>query len=134
MGMAHSAVIYARGEGTDKTRVVAHTQEEGWFRDIRHTTARSQIGFMELKQGEVLAGEIHKESDQYFIIQSGRGYARLKSFGDIERVELGPGVILMVDAGMWHEINAETEVTLVVIYAVPNHKEGTRHKTNPEAM
>ena len=86
---------------------------------------------MELASGKVLAGEIHEESDQYFIVTEGSGHIQTKA-SDPQFIRLEPGVIVQIDAGMWHEVTCITAMKLVVIYAKPNHPEGTAHLTDPE--
>lgn len=130
MGAQHSAVVCTKTR--DGRDVTAH-YPDGNFRHILHTTANSQVGFMQLAAGQVLKLEVHEKSDQYFIITAGRGRAELRVAAGRRFVTLDPGVVLMVDAGTPHEITAETPVQLVVIYAKPNHPEGTVHRTDPEA-
>lgn len=136
MGVAQSGldgvVVYT--SDASGGRIVAHSREAGWFRDVIHTTKRVQIVFMELARGEQLPGEVHEKSDQIFIVTGGEGYARIKTADSLElqRVPLAPKTVLMVDAGTWHEINSTEGLALITIYAVPNHKDGTRQRTNPE--
>lgn len=138
MGAAPSSedgvVVYTTDAAGNK--FVPHRREPGWFRDVVHTTKHAQIVFMELARGEKLPGEIHEKNDQIFIVTGGTGYAQLRTAGSSEtqQVPLQFKTILMVDAGTWHEIDSVEGLTLVTIYAVPNHKDGTRQRTNPELV
>jgi mannose-6-phosphate isomerase-like protein (cupin superfamily) len=73
---------------------------------VLHTTKRTQLVAVHLKEGEELKAEVHEDKDQVFIIQDGSGVAYL-GFGKRKTNRaLQPGTLLLVPAGIQHRIVA----------------------------
>ncbi len=106
------------------------TKENNYFRKVLYTTKNSQLVLMSLGSGEEIGEEVHY-LDQFLRFESGRGKAIL----DGVEHEIGDGFSVTVPAGTKHNIinTGETEMKLYTIYSPPNHKDGTVHKTKPEA-
>lgn len=129
LALAHNGARYERSD-------IGSNNDD--FRREIHTTKRSQVVMMTLAPQQVLEGEIHENSDQHFIVISGVGRAKMKyttpqGEAKLSDLTIQAGSILMVDAGMWHEISAGQQgLKLVTIYAAPQHKPGTVQHTAPK--
>jgi mannose-6-phosphate isomerase-like protein (cupin superfamily) len=111
-------------------RMVTHGDiDEGLFRQILHTTPRSQIGTMVLPAGYTLKREKHMDADQYFFIVSGNVVITVESPKEKYTKGLTAGDWIMVDGGDYHELSAIMTTKLYTIYAgKPQHPEGTKEK------
>ena len=69
--------------------------------------------------------------DQVLVIVSGEGECVL---GD-ERTAIGPGWLVQVPAGTWHDIvnTGAQDLRLYTVYAPPQHAPGTVHETKADA-
>lgn len=69
---------------------------------VAASTARSQAATMVLEPGSGTGGpeNRHAESDQWLFVLSGNGTATVAG----EEVSLGPGELLLIEAGQTHEI------------------------------
>ena len=104
-----------------------------YFREIVYTGKYCQLVVMSLKPGEEIGSEVHKDVDQFFRIEKGRG----KVIIDGTENQIIEGVGIVVPAGSEHNvINAvsNSDLKLYTIYSPPHHKDGIIHKTNEDAM
>lgn len=104
--------------------------ENEYFREVLHTDERLQLVVMSLLPGEEIGAEVH-HLDQFIRVEKGQGKAVL----DGEEHELTDGFAIIVPSGAMHNIiNTGLEpMKLYTLYAPPNHKPGTIHKTKAEA-
>ncbi len=86
---------------------------------------------MSLNPHEDIGTEVH-QLDQFIRCEQGEGVAILDG---VEHA-VTAGIALLVPAGTEHNImntSAETDMKLYTVYAPPNHKDGTIHKTKADA-
>jgi mannose-6-phosphate isomerase-like protein (cupin superfamily) len=105
--------------------------ENDYFRHVLYTASNCQLVVMSLKPGEEIGAEVH-ELDQFIRCESGKGVAILDG---VEHA-ITDGFAVIVPAGARHNIineSSEEEMKLYTLYAPPNHKDGTVHKTKGEA-
>lgn len=100
------------------------------FREVLFTSEKVQLVVMSLLPGEEIGAEVH-HLDQFIRVEKGTGKAVL----DGEEHSLEDGVAVIVPSGAMHNIiNTGSEsMKLYTLYAPPNHKPGTIHKTKAEA-
>ena len=102
-----------------------------YFREVLYTDERVQLVVMSLKPNEDIGEEVHT-LDQFIRIEKGEG----KSILDGEEHAIADGSAIIIPAGVRHNIinaSAESPMKLYTLYAPPNHKDGTIHKTKAEA-
>jgi len=102
------------------------------FRKVLYTGKHSQLVLMSLAPKEEIGMEVHKENDQFFRFEKGRG----KCIIDGNEYELKDGVAVVVPAGAEHNIiNTSTteELKLYTIYSPAHHKDGIMRATKVEA-
>lgn len=96
-----------------------HIPDRSGFFDIVAGTGRSQAATMTLDPGRSTGGpeNRHPDSDQWLYVVSGRGRATV----DGEAIEIGPGDLLLIEAGETHEIAAGEDEPLetINVYAPP---------------
>lgn len=99
------------------------------FREVLCTTGRTQLVLMSLKVGEDIGEEVHK-ADQIIICVDGQGEAVLNG----QRSAIRPGHAVEIPEGTKHNIinTGASELKIYTIYAPPQHKPGTVHKTKKE--
>ncbi len=104
--------------------------ENEYFREVLHTDERLQLVVMSLLPGEEIGAEVHK-LDQFIRVEKGSGKAVL----DGEEHEIKDGFAVIVPSGTMHNIinTGGESMKLYTLYAPPNHKPGTIHKTKAEA-
>ena len=86
---------------------------------------------MSLKPGEDIGAETH-ELDQFIRCEAGWGKVILNG---VEQ-EISEGSVVIVPAGTNHNIvniSAGKAMKLYTLYAPPNHREGTIHRTKLQA-
>lgn len=102
-----------------------------FFRNVLYTDERLQLVVMSLRPLEDIGEEVHA-LDQFIRVEKGVG----KSVLDGEVHELRDGSVVIIPAGTRHNIintSALDSLKLYTLYAPPNHREGTVHKTKAEA-
>lgn len=101
------------------------------FRKVLYTDERLQLVVMSLLPKEDIGMEVH-ELDQFIRVEAGEGKAVLNS---VEHT-LCDGSVVIVPQGTSHNIintSATKPLKLYTLYAPPNHKDGTVHKTKADA-
>ena len=101
-----------------------------YFRKVLYTDKNMQLVLMSLKPGEDIGEEVH-QLDQFIRVEAGTGTAVL----DGVEHSLADGSVIIVPQGTRHNIInlGATSMKLYTLYAPPNHKDGTIHKTKAEA-
>ena len=109
------------------------TINNDYFREVVFTGKYCQLVVMCLKPGEEIGSEVHKNVDQFFRVEEGRGKVIID--GEENLVINGAGII--VPAGSEHNvinISTSNDLKLYTIYSPPQHKDGIIHKTKKDAM
>lgn len=103
------------------------------FREVVFTGKHCQLVVMCLKPGEEIGSEVHKNVDQFFRIEKGKGKVVING----EENQFTNGVGIIVPAGSEHNvinISTSNDLKLYTIYSPPQHKDGVIHKTKKDAM
>ena len=109
------------------------TINNDYFRKVVFTGRHCQLVVMCLKPGEEIGSEVHKNVDQFFRIEKGKGKVVIN--GEGKQVINGVGIV--VPAGSEHNvinISTSNDLKLYTIYSPPQHKDGIVHKTKEDAM
>ncbi len=104
--------------------------ENDYFRQVLYTDTRVQLVVMSLSAGEDIGEEVH-ELDQFIRVEQGEG----KSVLDGVEYPINSGSAVIIPQGVRHNIinTGDGPMKLYTLYAPPNHKDGTIHKTKDEA-
>ncbi len=107
-------------------------QKNDYFRRVLLTTELSQLVVMSIQPGEDIGEETHDGIDQILSIVSGAGAAMIE--GVTSPVKAGS--VVVVPAGTRHNfVNTGKEpLKLYTVYAPPDHKDGTVHRTKADAL
>ncbi len=99
------------------------------YRNVLHTTKRTELTLMSIPEGTDIPTEIH-EVDQIFFIVKGTANALIKN----DKIALSEGSVLIVPAHTQHTIinTGSGDLKLYTVYAPPEHKVGTVHKTKED--
>jgi mannose-6-phosphate isomerase-like protein (cupin superfamily) len=102
-----------------------------WFRKVLATGPNTQVVVMSLPPDGEIGMETHPDVDQVLVFVSGEGAAIL----DGERSKVGPGSLVQVPAGTRHNFvnTGLKDLRLYTVYAPPEHKPGTIHRTKADA-
>lgn len=102
------------------------------FRKVLYTGKNSQLVLMSLKPGEDIGEEIHKDTDQFFRIDSGSGQVVING---VEH-DIGNGSAVVVPQGAKHNVinTGKENLKLYSIYSPPHHHFDVIHKTKEEAL
>ena len=109
------------------------TINNDYFRKVVFTGKYCQLVVMCLKPGEEIGSEVHKNVDQFFKIEKGKGKVVING----KENQFINGVGIVVPAGSEHNvinISTSNDLKLYTIYSPPQHKDGIVHKTKEEAM
>lgn len=100
------------------------------FRKVLYTDTRVQLVLMSLAAGEDIGEEVH-DLDQFIRVEKGTGVSVL----DGVEHEISDGTAIVIPQGVRHNIinKGDGPMKLYTLYAPPNHKDGTIHKTKAEA-
>jgi len=107
------------------------------FRTTAWTGRYLQMTLMSIPIGGEIGWEVHPDGDQFVRLDGGRGRVQMGESKD--RItfdkEVSDGWCILIPAGIGHNvINVGNEpMQLYVIYAPPEHKAGTIHKTAADA-
>ena len=107
------------------------------FRTTAWTGRYLQMTLMSIPPGGEIGWEVHSDGDQFVRLDGGRGRVQMGESKD--RItfdkEVSDGWCILIPAGVGHNvINTGNEpMQLYVIYAPPEHKAGTIHKTAADA-
>ncbi len=102
-----------------------------YFRRVLYTDQRLQLVLMALKPLEDIGAETHT-LDQFIRVEAGEGKAVL----DGVEYAIKDGSVVIVPAGTLHNIvntSSSTPMKLYTLYAPPDHRPDTIHKTKADA-
>ncbi len=105
--------------------------KNNYFRQVLYTDERLQLVVMSLLPNEDIGTETH-QLDQFIRVEKGEGKAILNG----EECFLKDGSAVIIPSGTTHNIintSSANPMKLYTLYAPPNHKDGTVHKTKAEA-
>jgi len=102
-----------------------------YFREVVATGPHSQVVVMSIPPGGDIGEEVHDDVDQTLVFVQGEGQAIL----DGEKSAVSVDRLVHVPAGTRHNFvnTGKVDLRLYTIYAPPEHKPGTIHKTKAEA-
>ncbi|MFZ2555448.1 MAG: cupin domain-containing protein [Minisyncoccia bacterium] len=103
-----------------------------YFREVLYTDEHVQLVVMSLKPNEDIGEEVHS-LDQFIRVEKGEG----KSVLDGEEHTISAGSAIIIPAGTRHNIintSGTDAMKLYTLYAPPNHKDSTIHKTKADAQ
>jgi mannose-6-phosphate isomerase-like protein (cupin superfamily) len=102
------------------------------FRRVIYTGKNIQLVLMSLKPGEDIGEEVHKDRDQFFRIEKGKGEVLI----DGKRSKIKGDDAVLVPAGARHNIinTGEKPLRFYTLYGPPEHRDGTVHATKADAQ
>ena len=106
--------------------------ENDTFRTVLYTDKRLQLVVMSIRPNEDIGMETH-DLDQFIRVEAGEGEAVL----DGMKHQIRDGSVVIVPQGVNHNIintSSEFPLKLYTLYAPPEHKDGTVHKTKEDAL
>ena len=111
--------------------IVKRAKANSYFREVLATGPHSQVVVMSIPPGGDIGEEVHDDVDQTLVFVGGEGQAIL----DGEKSAVAVDRLVQVPAGMRHNFvnTGKVDLRLYTIYAPPEHKPGTIHKTKAEA-
>ena len=125
------------GERPYITNIYSDVLNNDLFRKTVWTGEHLQMTLMSIKPNENIGLEIHKEVDQVLVIFQGEAVVKMgknTEYLSFQR-KVREGNIIFVPAMTWHDVIniGNGPLKLFSIYAPPDHKKGTVHKTKEEA-
>jgi mannose-6-phosphate isomerase-like protein (cupin superfamily) len=111
--------------------IVKRAKANSYFREVLATGPHSQVVVMSIPPGSDIGEEVHDDVDQTLVFVQGEGQAIL----DGEKSAVFVDRLVHVPAGTRHNFvnTGGVDLRLYTIYAPPEHKPGTIHKTKAEA-
>ena len=111
--------------------IVKLAKANSYFREVLATGPHSQVVVMSIPPGGDIGEEVHDDVDQTLVFVQGEGQAIL----DGEKSAVSVDRLVHVPAGTRHNFvnTGQVDLRLYTIYAPPEHKPGTIHKTKAEA-
>ena len=111
--------------------IAAEAMANSDFRKVLSTGKHAQVVVMSIPVGGDIGEEVHEEVDQVLAFVDGEGRAILEG----EQSDVLPGRLVHVPAGMRHNVvnTGGTALRLYTVYAPPQHRPGTIHRTKVEA-
>ena len=114
------------------------TMRNRYYRNVIWTGRHLQLALMSIDPGGDIGLEVHPQVDQFIRIEQGQGLVRTgrsRDRLDFERAVRTDDVII-IPAGTWHNVinTGRNALKLYTIYAPPEHKAGTVHKTKADAV
>jgi len=113
------------------TNIEQKSLTNNYFREVLYTDTHLQLVVMSLLPSEDIGAEVH-QLDQFIRVEKGTG----KTILDGVEHDIADGSAIVIPQGTLHNIvnTSSTEpMKLYTLYAPPNHKDGTIHKTKAEA-
>jgi mannose-6-phosphate isomerase-like protein (cupin superfamily) len=114
-----------------QTNIIEKTKNNGNFRTVLFTGARSQLVVMDIAPGGEVGEETHAHVEQTLFFLSGTG----KTIMNGQETTVGAGDVVVVTPGVKHNfINTGSgPLKIYTIYAPPNHLDGQIHATKAVA-
>jgi len=116
-----------------KSNIEKDTLRNSDFRRVLYTGKHSQLVLMNLKPGEEIGEEVHKNVDQFFRFEKGEGIVSIDSV----KHKVADGNAIIVPAGAKHNVtntSKKAELKLYTIYSPPEHQDGTIRKTKADSL
>ena len=116
-----------------KTNIEKETLKNKNFRKVLFTGKKMQLVVMTLDPKDDIPMEVHPKIDQFIRIESGR--AEVVTNG--KKRKLKEDEVIIIPAGTHHRVintSPSKKLKLYTIYATPEHKKGTIHKTRAIAL
>lgn len=107
------------------------TESNTDFRRVLYTGKQMQLVLMALKPGEEIGEEVHDDRDQFFRVEQGEGEVLI----DGKRTPVRADMAIIVPSGASHNVinTGKEPLKVYTLYAPPEHKHGTIHKTKADA-
>jgi mannose-6-phosphate isomerase-like protein (cupin superfamily) len=107
------------------------TVENADFRRVLYTGQNMQLVLMSIKPGGEIGEEVHDDRDQFFRVEQGTGEVLI----DGKKTKIKDDDAIIVPAGARHNVvnNGKEPLQLYTLYAPPEHRDRTVHKTKAEA-
>jgi len=107
------------------------TEEDDDFRRVLYTGKNLQLVLMSIEPGGEIGEEVHDDGDQFFRVEEGKGEVVID--GHRSKIEGDFGIV--VPAGARHNVinTGDKPLRLYTIYAPPEHRDGTVHRTKADA-
>jgi len=111
--------------------IVKRAKANSYFREVLATGPHSQVVVMSIPPGGDIGEEVHDDVDQTLVFVQGEGQAIL----DGQETAVAVDRLVHVPAGTRHNFvnTGDIDLRLYTIYAPPEHRPGTIHKTKAEA-
>ena len=112
--------------------IVKKAKGNKYFREVLSTGPHSQVVVMSIPPGGDIGEETHDDVDQILVFVQGEGQAIL----DGKKGKVEANRLVHVPAGMRHNFvnSGKSDMRLYTVYAPPEHKPGTIHKTKADAV
>ena len=114
------------------SNIEKETLENHYFRKVLYTAKNSQLVLMSLKPHEEIGIETHKDNDQFFRFESGRGMVIIDGNEHI----VSDGIAIVIPAGSKHNVinMGTTDLKMYTIYSPAHHRDGVIHRTKADAL
>jgi mannose-6-phosphate isomerase-like protein (cupin superfamily) len=108
------------------------TEENADFRRVLYTGKQMQLVLMALRPGEEIGEEVHRDRDQFFRVEKGKGEVWI----DGHKSKIEDDTAIIVPAGARHNVKntGDKPLKLYTLYAPPEHADKTVHVTRAEAL
>lgn len=108
------------------------TLQNSAFRRVLYTGKKLQLVLMSIAPGDEIGQEVHRDRDQFFRVEQGRGEVTI----DGHRSEVRSETAFIVPAGARHNVKntGQEPLRLYTIYGPPQHADGTVHATRADAL
>ena len=105
------------------------------FRAALWSGCHLQMTLMCIPCGGEIGAEVHPETDQFLCIESGSGCVKMSICGANICKNICAGDGIFIPAGARHNLvnTGECPLKLYSIYAPPQHRKGTVHRTKADA-
>ncbi|WP_181446285.1 cupin domain-containing protein [Cryobacterium sp. TmT3-12] len=102
------------------------------FREVLYTSNGLQLVVMALEPGEDIGEEVHRNRDQFFRVEKGKGEIWI----DGSRTKIRRNSAMIVPAGARHNVvNSGGKVLrLATVYAPPEHRDAIVHLTKADSQ
>lgn len=107
------------------------TEDNRDFRRVLYTGKHLQLVVMALKPGEDIGEEVHRDRDQFFRVEEGKGEVWI----DGVPTPIESDTAIVVPAGARHNVKNTGKKPLKVytLYGPPEHADATVHETKDDA-
>jgi mannose-6-phosphate isomerase-like protein (cupin superfamily) len=117
-----------KGFIADIEKLTEHNKD---FRRVLYTAKNLQLVLMAIQPGEDIGEEVHKDRDQFFRVEKGKGEVRI----DGVATPVKSGSAFIVPAGARHNVvnTDDKPLMLYTLYGPPNHRDGIVRTTKAQA-